>query len=124
MPQDHGPGPAASCRVASGRPGETVKNERDVTVLPEPTCDRRIPGRLSRAMDSPWWIAGLLGMLVVACFLWVPRSGRFVSTGGTGAAPLRRDEWAQSITYRSRLCSFIVLMLGTGAVMVYYGCLS
>jgi len=72
-------------------------------------------------MGSPWWIAGPLGLLVVAYFVWVPRSGRFVSSGVVGATPLRRDEWAQTITYRSGLYGFVVLMLSIGAVIVYYG---
>lgn len=61
MPQDHGLGPTASCRVASGRPGETDKNKRDDTVLPEPTCDRRILGRLSRPDGSAVVDRGALG---------------------------------------------------------------
>ncbi len=72
-------------------------------------------------MGLPWWIAAPFGMLVVAYFLRGPRSGLLASSGAAGAAPFRRDEWAQTIGHRSGLYGFIVLKLTIGAVTVYYG---
>lgn len=72
-------------------------------------------------MGSPWYLAAILGALLVAFFLWAPRSGRYKVEEGEGALALRRDEWAQAVAHKSARNAFVLLILAVGATALYFG---
>jgi nitrogen fixation-related uncharacterized protein len=72
-------------------------------------------------VGSPWYVAALLGALLVAFFLWAPRSGRYTVKKDPGALALQRDEWAQTIAHKSGRNAFVILMLAIAALALYFG---
>jgi hypothetical protein len=61
----------------------------------------------------------LLGaLLMVAFYMWLPRSGRYVIQGDRPFAPLRRDEREQIISFRATSYAFAVLVALLAAVVL------
>ena len=76
---------------------------------------------LMAAFGLVWWGAVLGGLLFFAVFVLLARSGRFVVQPEGGLAPLRRDEMGQEINRRAGLTGFVILVLGVGGLVFYYG---
>ncbi|MCL4560871.1 MAG: hypothetical protein M1281_09685 [Chloroflexi bacterium] len=76
---------------------------------------------LMAAFGLIWWGAALIGLAIFAGFVVVGRSGRYVVDPKGGAAPMRRDELGQEINRRAGLSGFVTLILGLGALTIYYG---
>ena len=69
----------------------------------------------------PWWMALLTSARIIALFLWLPSSGRYVVKPEAGATPLRRDERSQQISNRAGSIAFAVVMIVTGMLLVFFG---
>jgi len=78
-------------------------------------------GCLIWAAGGPWWTAVVVGVLSLAFFGWAKRSGRYAVAKGTGIAPLRRDEYGQSLTDRAGRMGFAAMMLAVAGLAIYYG---
>lgn len=78
-------------------------------------------GGILALAGSPWWMAVSIGVLALAFFVWAPRSGRYVVHPESGATPMRRDERTQAINDRAARNAFVVAMLATAAVAIYFG---
>lgn len=78
-------------------------------------------GLLFLATGSPWWMALLIGGLLLALFLWAPHSGRYAVHPEFGITALRRDERTQVINDRAARNAFVVSMLLLGAIAVFAG---
>ena len=57
----------------------------------------------------------------MAFFGWAKRSGRYVFAGRARIAPLRRDEYGQSLTDKAGRMAFAAMMLALGGLAIYYG---
>lgn len=73
------------------------------------------------AFGLAWWAAALTGLLIFAAFVLLARRGRYVVEPEGGPTPMRRDEMGQEINRRAGLNGFVVLVLGTGGLLFYYG---
>jgi nitrogen fixation-related uncharacterized protein len=78
-------------------------------------------GALLAATGSPWWMAVLAGVTVLAFFLWAPRSGRYAVHPEQGVTPLRRDERTQMISDRAARNAFVATVLMIAGTAVYFG---
>jgi hypothetical protein len=78
-------------------------------------------GLLFAFTGSPWWVAALIGGLVLAFFLWAPQSGRYAVQPEHGVTALRRDERTQAINDKAARNAFVLSMLTLGAIAVYFG---
>lgn len=67
------------------------------------------------------WKAVLIGVLILALFLWAPHSGRYSVHPEFGITALRRDERTQLINDKAARNAFIVSMLTIGAIGAYVG---
>jgi nitrogen fixation-related uncharacterized protein len=67
------------------------------------------------------WKAVLIGVLILALFLWAPHSGRYSVHPEFGITALRRDERTQLINDKAARNAFIVSMLTIGALGAYVG---
>lgn len=61
------------------------------------------------------WQAVLLACLVLAAFLWAPRSGRYTVHPKLGVTALRRDERTSAINDKAARNAFVATMLGLAA---------
>jgi len=68
-----------------------------------------------------WWLATLMGALVLIFFLWAPRSGRYAVHPEFGATALRRDERTQGINDKAARNAFIVTLLAIAGIAIYFG---
>jgi hypothetical protein len=73
------------------------------------------------AFGLVWWGAVLAGLLIMAAFVLLERSGRYVVQPGGGLSPMRRDEMALEISRRAGLNGFVTLVLGVSGLVFYYG---
>lgn len=70
-------------------------------------------------------LAGLLSaVLVFITFMYLPRSGRYKVFPHKGSTALRRDEWTQSINQRSGRNAWVIVTIGGGGLVLYYGLIS
>jgi len=81
-------------------------------------------GALFAVTGSSWWMALLMGGLVLAFFLWAPRSGRYAVHSELGITALRRDERTQGINDKAARNAFVVSMLAVGGIALYFGALA
>ncbi len=72
-------------------------------------------------LGSPWYLAGLLGVLAAAFFFWAPRGGRYAPARDPMTAGLQRDEWGQVIAHRSARNGFVVMIVALGAGVLWFG---
>jgi hypothetical protein len=70
---------------------------------------------------SPWWVAVLLGGLVLAFFVWAPHSGRYAVHPEHGVTALRRDERTQMINDKAARNAFVASMLALAGIAIYFG---
>jgi len=78
-------------------------------------------GLLFLATGSSWWMALLIGGLLLALFIWAPHSGRYAVHPEFGMTAMRRDERTQVINDRAARNAFVVSMLLLGAAAVFSG---
>jgi len=71
--------------------------------------------------ELPWWIAAVVGALMLGFFVWAPRGSRYVTRDKAGVAPLRRDERTQAVADKAGRNGFVALMLAAAAVAIYWG---
>ena len=81
-------------------------------------------GALFALTGSPWWMAILTSVVLIALFLYAPRSGRYAVHPELGIMALQRDERTQTITDRAARNAFVVTMLVIAAVTLYFGSIS
>ncbi len=67
----------------------------------------------------PIWASALPAAAMIAYFVWLPRSGRYVVREDRPLAPMRRDERSQAISGRAATCAFVVQTLLVGAGIVW-----
>ena len=77
-------------------------------------------GLLLAFTGSSWWMAVLIGGLVLALFLWAPHSGRYAVHPEHGVTALRRDEYTQVINDKAARNAFVVSMLALAGVIIYF----
>jgi hypothetical protein len=70
---------------------------------------------------SPWWMAGLIGTMVLGLFLWAPHSGRYAVYPELGVTALRRDERTQAINDKAARNAFVSSMLLVAGITIYFG---
>jgi hypothetical protein len=70
---------------------------------------------------ASWWLGCLAGLAVLAAFLWMPRSGRYLVHDQTSAAPMRTDEMGRAIRDQAARHSFVVVTLSLSALVIYFG---
>lgn len=68
-----------------------------------------------------WWSGILVGAAALAFFIWAPGSGRYRVQADGGAAPLRLDERTRELRNRAARDAFVVLLLATSILLLYYG---
>lgn len=68
-----------------------------------------------------WWSAALVGVIVLAFFLWAPRSGRYAVHPEHGMTALRRDERTQAINDKAARNGFVVTIGAIAGVTLYFG---
>jgi len=66
-------------------------------------------------------MAGLVGVIVFAYFLWAPHSGRYAVHPELGATALRRDERTQTINDKAARNAFVATILTVAGIAVYFG---
>jgi hypothetical protein len=66
----------------------------------------------------PVWLSVPTAAALIAYFVWLPRSGRYVVREDQPLAPMRRDERNQALTGRAATWAFVVetLLVGAGVV--------
>jgi len=66
----------------------------------------------------PVWLSLLAAGAMVAYFVWLPRSGRYVVREDQSLAPFRSDERSQALSSRAAAWAFVVetLLVGAGVV--------
>ncbi len=69
---------------------------------------------------SAWWMAALIGGLVLAFFIWAPHSGRYAVHPEYGFTALRRDEHTQAINDKAARNAFVISMLALAGVAIYF----
>jgi len=67
----------------------------------------------------PIWASALPAAGMIAYFVWVPRSGRYVVREDQPLAPMRRDERGRGVSGRAAAWAFVVETLLAGAGMVW-----
>lgn len=70
---------------------------------------------------SPWWQSILAGVLVLAAFIWAPKSGRFTVRPEKGVFALQREERTQAITDKAARNTLVVTMLISAGMALYFG---
>ncbi|HUW94721.1 MAG TPA: hypothetical protein VMW58_02970 [Anaerolineae bacterium] len=67
----------------------------------------------------PLWLSVPTAAAMVAYFVWLPRSGRYVVREDQPLAPMRRDERGRAVSGRAATWAFVVETLLAGAGMVW-----
>jgi len=78
-------------------------------------------GALLALTGSRWWMAGLVGVIAFAYFLWAPHSGRYAVHPELGVTALRRDERTQTINDKAARNAFVATILTVAGIAVYFG---
>jgi hypothetical protein len=69
--------------------------------------------------ELPIWLSISTAAAMVAYFVWLPRSGRYVVCEDQPLAPMRRDERSRAISGRAAIWAFLVETLSAGAGLVW-----
>ena len=69
----------------------------------------------------PGWSAPIVALVMLAFFLWVPHSGRYVARFTGDTARLRRDERMQAIRDQAARNALLGTVLALAAAVLYYG---
>jgi hypothetical protein len=69
--------------------------------------------------ELPIWLSIPTAAAMVAYFVWLPRSGRYVVHQDQPLAPMRRDERSRAVSGRAAVWAFIVETILAGAGMVW-----
>ena len=80
-----------------------------------------ILGGLFWLAGMPWWMAPVVAVAVLAYFIWVPRSGRYVARFTGDTARLQRDERMQAIRDQAARNALLGTVLALAAAILYYG---
>ena len=67
----------------------------------------------------PVWLSVPTAAAMVAYFVWLPRSGRYVVREDQPLAPIRRDERGRAVSGRAAAWAFVMETLLAGAGMVW-----
>jgi hypothetical protein len=67
----------------------------------------------------PVWLSVPAAAAMIAYFVWLPRSGRYVVREDEALAPMRRDERSLAISGRAAAWAFVVETLLAGAGVVW-----
>jgi hypothetical protein len=67
----------------------------------------------------PVWLSVPTAAAMIAYFVWLPRSGRYVVREDQPLSPMRRDERSQAVSGRAAAWAFVVETLLAGAGMVW-----
>ena len=67
----------------------------------------------------PLWLSVPTAAAMIAYFVWLPRSGRYVVREDQPLAPMRRDERGRAVSGRAATWAFVVETLLAGAGMVW-----
>ena len=67
----------------------------------------------------PVWLSVPTAAAMVAYFVWLPRSGRYVVREDQPLAPMQRDERSRAISGRAATWAFVVESLLAGAGVVW-----
>jgi hypothetical protein len=67
------------------------------------------------AASLPIWLSVPTAAAMIAYFVWLPRSGRYVVRGDQPLAPFRRDERSQALSSRAAAWAFVVETVLVGA---------
>jgi hypothetical protein len=67
----------------------------------------------------PIWLSLPTAAAMIAYFVWVPRSGRYVVREDQPLAPMRRDERGRALSGRAAAWAFVVETLLVSAGMVW-----
>jgi ABC-type dipeptide/oligopeptide/nickel transport system permease component len=78
-------------------------------------------GVLTGLTSERWWFGLLCAALLMVFFAWAPHSGRYTIQEGRAVAGLQRDERSQAITAKAARNAFVVLAVGVGTLVVYFG---
>ncbi len=68
----------------------------------------------------PWWAAAAAGALALGAFVWMARSGRYVTVSPGGVAPFRRDERTRHIADIAARAALAVGAAALAGVILYY----
>lgn len=68
-----------------------------------------------------WWLAALMGAIVLVFFLWAPHSGRYAVHPEFGVTAMRRDERTQAINDKAARNAFIAVMFAIAGIAIYFG---
>lgn len=63
---------------------------------------------VSLVAGLPVWLSVPIAAAMVAYFVWLPRSGRYVVREGQPLAPMRRDERSRAVRDRAATWAFVV----------------
>ena len=69
----------------------------------------------------PWWVAPIVTLVMLAFFLWVPASGRYVARFTGDTARLQRDERMQAIRDQAARNALLGMVLALAGTILYYG---
>lgn len=78
-------------------------------------------GGLFWLAGMPGWVAVIVALAMLAYFIWVPHSGRYVARFTNDTARLRRDERMQAIRDQAARNAFLGIVLALAAAIVVYG---
>jgi hypothetical protein len=67
----------------------------------------------------PVWLSLPAAAAMIAYFVWLPRSGKYVASEDQPLAPFRRDERSQALSSRAATWAFVVETLLAGAGVVW-----
>jgi len=74
---------------------------------------------LATVAGLPIWASALPAGGMIAYFVWLPRSGRYVVREDQPLAPMQRDERSRAISGRAATWAFVVESLLAGAGVVW-----
>lgn len=76
-------------------------------------------GGLLLAIGLPWWSVVSTIVVMIAFFLWAPKSGRYIVLSKNSIVPLRADEYGQTIRNRAARDAFVVITLVIAGTIFY-----
>jgi len=98
-----------------------VNCDRNEALLHQPGNRLGWVGSHPGAHRAEWWLAALIGVIVLAFFLWAPSSGRYAVHPEHGVMALRRDERTQAINDKAARNGFVVTIGAIGGITLYFG---